>query len=40
MEVTFSVTKNGKLEFYKDLEKQDGKFYLDMSEDDINMFEP
>jgi len=40
MEVTFSITKNGKVEFYVDLEKQDDKFYLDLSEDDINMFEP
>lgn len=40
MDVTFSVHKNWKLEYVMELEKKEWGFYLDLSEDDINMFEP
>ena len=40
MEVTFSVHKDWKLEYVMELEKQEGGFSLDLTEDDINMFAP
>lgn len=40
MNVTFSVHKDWKLEYVMELEKRKWGFYLDLSEDDINMFAP
>ena len=40
MSVTFSIHKNWKVEYVMELEKQDGKFYLELTEDDVNMFAP
>lgn len=40
MNVTFSVHKDWKLEYVMELEKREWGFYLDLSEDDINMFAP
>lgn len=40
MEVTFSVHKDWKLEYIMELDKKDDGFMIDLSDEDINMFDP
>jgi len=40
MDVTFSIHKDWKLEYIMDLEKNEWGFMIDLSDEDINMFDP
>lgn len=40
MNATFSIYKDGKLEWIQELKKENGKIDFELSEDDISMFTP
>lgn len=40
MTATFSIYKDGKIEWTQELKKEDGEIELELSEDDISMFTP